>query len=62
MIPAFKPLARANIRELLQQPRAPGIREQAVRINSVSSGLAEEDLNVLLVCYSTIYIYIYIGN
>ena len=50
MTPTLKPLARANIRELLLQPRAPSIQEQAVRINSVSSRLAEEDLNTLLVC------------
>ena len=36
--------ARQNLRQLFQQPRAEGIKEQAVRINSVDSGLALDDL------------------
>ena len=36
--------ARTNIRKMLGQPRSPGIREQAVRINAVDSGLALVDL------------------
>lgn len=40
-----KPQARTNVRELLSQPKPTGIREQAVRINSVESGLALDDLN-----------------
>ena len=36
--------ARANIRQLLDQPRAAGIKEQSVRINAVESGLALDDL------------------
>jgi citrate lyase subunit beta-like protein len=39
-----KPEARKNVRELLSRPRPTGIREQAVRINSVESGLALDDL------------------
>jgi citrate lyase subunit beta-like protein len=42
--PNKKVEARKNLRHLLQQPRAAGIREQAVRINSVESGLALADL------------------
>jgi hypothetical protein len=40
-----KPQARTNVRELLSQPKPTGIREQAVRINSVERGLALDDLN-----------------
>jgi citrate lyase subunit beta-like protein len=36
--------ARHNVRELFQQPRPSNIREQAVRINSVDSGMALADL------------------
>ncbi|KAI9748628.1 MAG: hypothetical protein M4579_007168 [Chaenotheca gracillima] len=46
--PAQKAGARANIRSFLEQPRAQGIREQAVRINSVESGLALDDLTEVL--------------
>lgn len=42
--PGKKAEARANIRQLFEQPRVPGIREQAVRINAVDSGLALDDL------------------
>ena len=42
--PSKKVEARANIRHFLGQPRAAGIKEQAVRINSVSSGMALADL------------------
>ena len=42
--PGKKTEARQNLRHLLEQPRAAGIREQAVRINSVESGLALDDL------------------
>jgi citrate lyase subunit beta-like protein len=37
--------ARKTLRQFLAESRAPGIREQAVRINSVDSGLALDDLN-----------------
>ncbi|OCL04459.1 Phosphoenolpyruvate/pyruvate domain-containing protein, partial [Glonium stellatum] len=46
--PEKKDEARQNLRHLLEQPRAPGIREQAVRINSVESGLALKDLQEVL--------------
>ena len=36
--------ARRNIRQFLTQPKAAGIRENAVRINAVGSGFEEEDL------------------
>lgn len=42
--PGKKAEARSNIRKLLDQPRAAGIKDQAVRINSVESGLALDDL------------------
>ena len=42
---ARKPEARSAIRRFLEQPPAPGIKEQAVRINSVESGLALDDLS-----------------
>jgi len=49
--------ARQNLRHLLEQPRAAGIREQAVRINSVESGLALDDLQevVYKAHFSSIY-------
>ena len=42
--PARKVEARTNLRQFLNQPRPLGIREQAVRINAVESGLALDDL------------------
>lgn len=36
--------ARSRIREILSHPRVPGIREQAVRINSIGTKLALDDL------------------
>ncbi|KAF8477130.1 citrate lyase subunit beta-like protein [Kalaharituber pfeilii] len=48
VIPSFKGAARENIKQLLQRPRASGIREQAVRINAIKTGLAEDDLNSVL--------------
>jgi len=42
--PARKAEARTNLRQFLKQPRPAGIREQAVRINAVESGLALDDL------------------
>ncbi|MCJ1242856.1 hypothetical protein MMC30_000051 [Trapelia coarctata] len=45
---AQKPAARKHIRHILSQPRAPGVRENAVRINSVASGLALDDLREIL--------------
>ena len=42
--PGKKAEARQNLRMLLEQPRVDGIREQTVRINSVDSGYALDDL------------------
>ena len=39
--------ARSNLRRLLEQPRGPNIKEYAVRINAVGSGLAEADLKAV---------------
>lgn len=46
--PTKKPEGRRNILEILNRNRVPGIREQAVRINSVGSGFALDDLNEVL--------------
>ena len=40
--------ARKAIAKFLNQPRATGIKENAVRINAVDSGLALEDLTELV--------------
>ena len=37
--------ARLTLRKHFHQPRSPHIKDQALRINSVSSGLGERDLN-----------------
>lgn len=42
--PGEKTAARSNIRRFLEKPRASGIKETAVRINAVSTGLALDDL------------------
>ena len=41
---SMKSEARSNIRHFLQQPRSNGVKENAVRINAVQSGLALDDL------------------
>lgn len=46
--PTKKPEGRRNILEVLNKDRVPGIREQAVRINSVGSGFALDDLTEIL--------------
>ena len=46
--PTKKPEGRRNILEILNRDRVPGIREQAVRINSVGSGFALDDLTEIL--------------
>lgn len=46
--PTKKPEGRKNILEILNRDRASGIREQAVRINSVDSGFALDDLTEIL--------------
>jgi citrate lyase subunit beta-like protein len=51
--PGKKAAARSNIRRFLEQPRASGIKETAVRINAVSTGLALDDLTEV-VCMAPI--------
>jgi citrate lyase subunit beta-like protein len=46
--PGKKAEGRQNLLAVLNKDRVPGIREQAVRINPVSSGLALDDLTVIL--------------
>ncbi|PKY07461.1 citrate lyase beta subunit [Aspergillus campestris IBT 28561] len=46
--PHMKPEARSLVRRALDQPAPAGIRERAVRINSVDSGLALGDLTEVL--------------
>ena len=46
--PAQKPTARKNLQQFLSQPRAPSIKEAAVRINAVDSGYALDDLTSVL--------------
>ncbi|KAK0334108.1 hypothetical protein LTR91_021634 [Friedmanniomyces endolithicus] len=46
--PSKKPEGRRNILEILNRDRVQGIREQAVRINSVGSGFALDDLTEIL--------------
>ncbi|RAL01099.1 HpcH/HpaI aldolase/citrate lyase family protein [Aspergillus ibericus CBS 121593] len=46
--PHKKAEARSLVRQALDQPAPPGIRERAVRINSVDSGLALSDLTEVL--------------
>ena len=46
--PQRKVEARANLQNFLQQPRASSIKEQAIRINAVETGLAMEDLTTVL--------------
>ena len=48
--PHKKVEARKAISAFLGQPRAQGIRENAVRINAVESGLALDDLAEMM-CY-----------
>jgi citrate lyase subunit beta-like protein len=46
--PSKKAEARKTLRDFLSESRAPGIKEQAVRINSVDTGLALDDLKEVL--------------
>ncbi|KAK5725089.1 hypothetical protein LTR17_013288 [Elasticomyces elasticus] len=46
--PSKKPEGRKNVLNILNQDRVPGVREQAVRINSVGSGFALDDLTEIL--------------
>lgn len=42
--PGEKAEARSNIRSLLNKPRPEAVKENAIRINAVETGLALEDL------------------
>jgi citrate lyase subunit beta-like protein len=42
--PGRKAEARSNLRQFLQQERSKGIKENAVRINAVETGMALDDL------------------
>lgn len=46
--PSRKDEARGMLRNFLSQSRAPHVKEQAVRINAVETGLALQDLNIVL--------------
>jgi citrate lyase subunit beta-like protein len=46
--PHMKPEARSNLRSILNKPRPSGIKEMCVRINSVDTGLALDDLTEVL--------------
>lgn len=46
--PLLKASARSNLRAILSKPRPAGIREMCVRINSVDTGLALDDLTEVL--------------
>ena len=46
--PHMKASARANLRSILSTPRPSGIKEMCVRINSVDTGLALDDLTEVL--------------
>lgn len=46
--PSKKPEGRRNVLDILNRERVQGIREQAVRINSVGSGFALDDLTEIL--------------
>ena len=52
--PGRKAEARANLRQFLEQPRPAGIREQAVRINAVESGLALDDLTEVVCAFEAL--------
>lgn len=46
--PHMKSEARQNLRSILSRPRPSGIKERCVRINSVDTGLALDDLTTVL--------------
>ena len=48
MIIYWQEVARQTIRKALDTLHAPNVRDLAVRVNSVVSGLAEEDLKTVL--------------
>ena len=51
--PDRKAEARSTLRDFLQEPKPDGIKERAVRINSVDSGFALNDLTEV-VCRSPV--------
>ena len=53
--PSEKPKARTNIRNFLEQPRAANVNENAVRINSVDSGYALDDLTEVVGFHSVLF-------
>ena len=53
MTAAQKPTARHIIRDALNLPRPGGVREVGVRVNAVETGLALEDLRVVVCSLSS---------
>ena len=49
--PGKKAEARSNLRDILTRDRVPNIKEQAVRINSVDTGYALDDLTEVVCCF-----------
>jgi len=49
--------ARANIRRFLEQPKAPGIKECAVRINAVGTGYEADDISGVVCPRSTTHLW-----
>ena len=60
--PHKKPEARSLVRGALDQPAPEGIRERAVRINSVDSGLALGDLTEVVSFCGHIYMRAWVAN
>ena len=46
--PSRKDEARSNIRSILEEPRSANVREYAVRINAVGTGLEAHDLEAIV--------------
>lgn len=53
--PGKKAEARSNLRDILSRDRVSNIKEQAVRINSVDSGFALDDLTEVVCLYTSQY-------
>lgn len=49
--------ARANIRRFLEKPKAPGIKECAVRINAVGTGYEADDISGVVCPRSTTHLW-----
>lgn len=58
----MKPEARSLVRRTLDQPAPDGIRERAVRINSVDSGLALGDLTEVVSLLPWIWNWYWFGS